>query len=151
MLLMIDNYDSFTYNLVQYFGELGEDVRVVRNDEIAVDEIAALAPERICISPGPCSPTEAGVSLAVIERFAGHVPILGDSRRPAAAGQPQPQPSLGQPATGQRRHGDAGFGPRRLTPRRHRPHEQADGSARRSRQLPAAHGGGPRLERCHKP
>jgi anthranilate synthase component 2 len=77
MLLMIDNYDSFTYNLVQYFGELGENVRVARNDEITVDEIAALAPARICISPGPCSPTEAGVSLAAIEAFAGKVPILG--------------------------------------------------------------------------
>ncbi|MFN7778997.1 MAG: aminodeoxychorismate/anthranilate synthase component II [Betaproteobacteria bacterium] len=77
MLLMIDNYDSFTYNLVQYFGELGEDVRVARNDEIAVEEIAALAPARICISPGPCSPAEAGVSLAVIEAFTGKVPILG--------------------------------------------------------------------------
>lgn len=77
MLLMIDNYDSFTYNLVQYFGELGEDVRVARNDEIGVDEITAMKPERICISPGPCSPAEAGVSLAVIEKFAGKVPILG--------------------------------------------------------------------------
>jgi anthranilate synthase component 2 len=77
MLLMIDNYDSFTYNLVQYFGELGEAVQVARNDEITVDEIEALAPDRICISPGPCSPTEAGVSLAVIERFAGKKPILG--------------------------------------------------------------------------
>lgn len=77
MLLMLDNYDSFTFNLVQYFGELGEDVRVVRNDEISCDEIAALQPQRICISPGPCSPTEAGVSLDVIHRFAGQVPILG--------------------------------------------------------------------------
>ncbi|MCA3220067.1 MAG: aminodeoxychorismate/anthranilate synthase component II [Burkholderiales bacterium] len=77
MLLMIDNYDSFTYNLVQYFGELGEDVRVARNDEITLEEIDALRPARICISPGPCSPTEAGISLPVIERFAGKVPILG--------------------------------------------------------------------------
>jgi anthranilate synthase component 2 len=77
MLLMIDNYDSFTYNLVQYFGELGEDVRVARNDEITVDEIAALMPDRICISPGPCSPGEAGISLDVIQRFAGKMPILG--------------------------------------------------------------------------
>jgi anthranilate synthase component 2 len=77
MLLMIDNYDSFTYNLVQYFGELGEQVRVFRNDEITCDEIAAMTPERICISPGPCTPAEAGVSLAVIERFGGAVPILG--------------------------------------------------------------------------
>jgi len=77
MLLMIDNYDSFTYNLVQYFGELGEDVRVFRNDEITCDEIAALKPDRICISPGPCSPTEAGISLEVLDRFAGRLPILG--------------------------------------------------------------------------
>ncbi len=77
MLLMIDNYDSFTYNLVQYFGELGEDVRVARNDEITVEQIAALAPDRLCISPGPCSPAEAGVSLAAIAAFAGKLPILG--------------------------------------------------------------------------
>ncbi len=77
MLLMIDNYDSFTYNLVQYFGELGEDVRVYRNDEITLDAIAALAPDRICISPGPCSPKEAGISLAAIRRFGGAIPILG--------------------------------------------------------------------------
>ncbi|MDZ7652026.1 MAG: aminodeoxychorismate/anthranilate synthase component II [Burkholderiaceae bacterium] len=77
MLLMIDNYDSFTYNLVQYFGELGEDVRVARNDEITLGEIAGLKPDRLCISPGPCSPTEAGISLDVIHRFAGSLPILG--------------------------------------------------------------------------
>jgi anthranilate synthase component 2 len=77
MLLMIDNYDSFTYNLVQYFGELGEDVRVFRNDEIAVEEIAAMKPDRICISPGPCSPAEAGISLDVLKRFGGQLPILG--------------------------------------------------------------------------
>jgi anthranilate synthase component 2 len=77
MLLMIDNYDSFTYNLVQYFGELGEDVHVARNDEITTDEIEALAPARICISPGPCSPAEAGVSVALLKRFAGKLPILG--------------------------------------------------------------------------
>ncbi len=77
MLLMIDNYDSFTYNLVQYLGELGEDVRVSRNDEITLDEIEALAPARIVISPGPCTPKEAGVSVALIRRFAGHIPILG--------------------------------------------------------------------------
>jgi len=76
-LLMLDNYDSFTYNLVQYFGELGEDVQVVRNDQITLDEIAAMKPDRICVSPGPCSPTEAGVSLDLIRRFAGEVPILG--------------------------------------------------------------------------
>lgn len=77
MLLMIDNYDSFTYNLVQYLGELGADVRVFRNDRITVQEIEALAPERIVISPGPCTPNEAGVSLATIEHFRGRLPILG--------------------------------------------------------------------------
>lgn len=77
MLLMIDNYDSFTYNVVQYLGELGADVRVERNDEITIEEIEALNPERIVISPGPCTPNEAGVSLAVIEHFKGRLPILG--------------------------------------------------------------------------
>jgi para-aminobenzoate synthetase component 2 len=77
MLLMIDNYDSFTYNLVQYLGELGEDVRVYRNDKITVDEIAALKPQRMVISPGPCTPNEAGASVAAIQRFAGRFPILG--------------------------------------------------------------------------
>jgi len=77
MLLMIDNYDSFTYNLVQYFGELGQDVRVFRNDEITCDAIAAMKPDRICISPGPCSPAEAGISLDVLRRFSGQLPILG--------------------------------------------------------------------------
>ena len=77
MLLMIDNYDSFTYNLVQYFAELGEEVKVFRNDEISVDEIAKINPARICISPGPCSPTEAGISVETIQRYAGHIPILG--------------------------------------------------------------------------
>jgi anthranilate synthase component 2 len=77
MLLMIDNYDSFTWNLVQYLAEMGEDVKVIRNDEWTVDEIAAAKPDRIVISPGPCTPNEAGVSLAVIERLAGTVPILG--------------------------------------------------------------------------
>jgi anthranilate synthase/aminodeoxychorismate synthase-like glutamine amidotransferase len=77
MLLMIDNYDSFTYNLVQYLGELGEAVRVYRNDAITVDEIAAMRPERIVISPGPCSPNEAGVSVAVIQQLVGRIPILG--------------------------------------------------------------------------
>jgi len=76
-LLMIDNYDSFTYNIVQYFGELGADVTVVRNDEIALDGIAALAPDRLVISPGPCSPAEAGISVAAIQHFAGRLPILG--------------------------------------------------------------------------
>jgi anthranilate synthase component 2 len=77
MLLMIDNYDSFTFNLVQYLGELGEDVVVRRNDEISLAEIEAMAPARIVVSPGPCSPLEAGISVAVIEKFAGRVPILG--------------------------------------------------------------------------
>jgi anthranilate synthase component 2 len=77
MLLMIDNYDSFTYNLVQYLGELGADVRVYRNDRITVQEIEELAPEKIVISPGPCTPNEAGVSIDTIRHFAGRVPILG--------------------------------------------------------------------------
>lgn len=77
MLLMIDNYDSFTYNLVQYLGELGADVRVVRNDQITVDEIGKLKPERIVISPGPCTPNEAGISIATIEQLQGKLPILG--------------------------------------------------------------------------
>lgn len=77
MLLMIDNYDSFTYNLVQYFGELGQDVQVYRNDEISLDKIHELKPEKIVISPGPCTPNEAGISLALIHEFAGKVPLLG--------------------------------------------------------------------------
>jgi anthranilate synthase component 2 len=77
MLLMIDNYDSFTYNLVQYFGELGEDVQVFRNDAITLKEIAAMAPDRLVISPGPCSPKEAGISVDVIKEFAGRIPLLG--------------------------------------------------------------------------
>ena len=77
MLLMIDNYDSFTYNLVQYFMELGEDVRVFRNDKISLNEIAVLAPDHLVISPGPCTPAQAGISMAAIERFAGNIPILG--------------------------------------------------------------------------
>ncbi|MEN3112832.1 aminodeoxychorismate/anthranilate synthase component II [Uliginosibacterium paludis] len=77
MLLMIDNYDSFTYNLVQYFGELGADVRVFRNDAISLEQMEALAPEKIVISPGPCSPAEAGISVAAIRHFAGKLPILG--------------------------------------------------------------------------
>ncbi|MCS7100158.1 MAG: aminodeoxychorismate/anthranilate synthase component II [Burkholderiaceae bacterium] len=87
MLLMIDNYDSFTYNLVQYFGELGETVRVFRNDEITLDEIERLAPDRICLSPGPCTPNEAGVTLAVIAHFAPRVPILGVCLGHQAIGQ----------------------------------------------------------------
>jgi anthranilate synthase component 2 len=74
---MIDNYDSFTYNLVQYLGELGEDVRVYRNDQITLEQIAALAPDRIVVSPGPCTPNEAGVSVELIEKFGGIMPILG--------------------------------------------------------------------------
>jgi anthranilate synthase/aminodeoxychorismate synthase-like glutamine amidotransferase len=77
MILMIDNYDSFTYNLVQYLGELGADVRVYRNDQITVAEIQRLAPTKIVISPGPCTPTEAGISCDVIREFAGRVPLLG--------------------------------------------------------------------------
>jgi anthranilate synthase component 2 len=84
---MIDNYDSFTYNLVQYLGELGEEVKVVRNDEMGVAEIEALAPERIVLSPGPCTPNEAGVSLELIARFAGRVPILGVCLGHQAIGQ----------------------------------------------------------------
>ena len=77
MLLMIDNYDSFTYNLVQYFGELGQDVNVYRNDKISVSEIETLKPQYIVISPGPCTPNEAGISLELIEKLAGSIPILG--------------------------------------------------------------------------
>lgn len=77
MLLMIDNYDSFTYNLVQYFRELGTDVQVYRNDEITIGEIERLAPAHLVISPGPCTPNEAGISMAAIEAFAGKIPILG--------------------------------------------------------------------------
>ena len=77
MLLMIDNYDSFTYNLVQYLGELGQDVHTVRNDAITLDEIERLAPERIVISPGPCTPNEAGISVPLLRHFAGRLPILG--------------------------------------------------------------------------
>ncbi len=77
MLLMIDNYDSFTYNIVQYLGELGEDVQVHRNDRITISEIEALKPERIVVSPGPCSPEEAGISVAAIRYFAGKIPLLG--------------------------------------------------------------------------
>jgi len=77
MLLMIDNYDSFTYNLVQYLGELGEDVRTLRNDEVTLDEVDAMAPTRIVISPGPCTPAEAGISVPLLQRFGGRIPILG--------------------------------------------------------------------------
>lgn len=77
MLLMIDNYDSFTYNLVQYFGELGTEVKVFRNDQITIQEIAELAPKYLVVSPGPCTPNEAGISVAAIQAFAGKIPILG--------------------------------------------------------------------------
>ena len=77
MLLMIDNYDSFTYNLVQYLGELGQDVHVYRNDEISLQTIAELKPQKIVISPGPCTPNEAGISLSLIKEFAGKIPLLG--------------------------------------------------------------------------
>jgi anthranilate synthase component 2 len=87
MVLMIDNYDSFTYNLVQYLGELGVAVTVVRNDEVSVDEVARLRPEKIVISPGPCSPNEAGISLATIERLGGKIPLLGVCLGHQAIGQ----------------------------------------------------------------
>ena len=87
MLLMIDNYDSFTYNLVQYLGELGADVKVVRNDETGLDEIERMHPDRIVISPGPCSPNEAGVSLGLIGRLGGKLPILGVCLGHQAIGQ----------------------------------------------------------------
>lgn len=87
MLLMLDNYDSFTYNLVQYLGELGADVRVYRNDALSVAEVAALHPERIVISPGPCTPNQAGISLALIEQLGEHIPILGVCLGHQAIGQ----------------------------------------------------------------
>ncbi len=87
MVLMIDNYDSFTFNLVQYLGELGAAVRVVRNDEMTVDEVERLQPERIVVSPGPCSPNEAGISLEAIRRLGGRVPILGVCLGHQAIGQ----------------------------------------------------------------
>ena len=87
MLLLIDNYDSFTYNLAQYLGELGADVRVERNDALSLDGIAAMAPRQIVISPGPCTPNEAGISMDVIRRFAGQVPILGVCLGHQAIGQ----------------------------------------------------------------
>ena len=87
MILMIDNYDSFTWNLVQYLGELGADVKVFRNDEIGAADIAAMKPTGIVISPGPCTPTEAGVSLAAVREFAGRIPILGVCLGHQAIGQ----------------------------------------------------------------
>lgn len=87
MLLMIDNYDSFTYNLVQYFGELGAKVRVIRNDQMGLEEIERMGPEQIVISPGPCTPAEAGISVAAIQHFAGRLPILGVCLGHQAIGQ----------------------------------------------------------------
>jgi anthranilate synthase component 2 len=87
MVLMLDNYDSFTWNLVQYLGELGAAVKVVRNDALSVDEIEALHPERLVISPGPCTPSEAGISVPLVRRFAGQVPILGVCLGHQAIGQ----------------------------------------------------------------
>ena len=87
MILLIDNYDSFTYNVYQYLGELGAEVSVVRNDEITMAQIERLAPEKIVVSPGPCTPNEAGISLAVIERFAGEIPLLGICLGHQAIGQ----------------------------------------------------------------
>lgn len=87
MILMIDNYDSFTYNLVQYIGELGIEVKVVRNDELTIDTIQAINPQVIVVSPGPCTPNEAGISLEVISRFAGKIPILGVCLGHQAIGQ----------------------------------------------------------------
>ena len=86
-LLMIDNYDSFTYNLVQYFGELGAHVVVARNDQITLAQIEALAPDRICLSPGPCAPDQAGITLATIQHFAGKLPLLGVCLGHQAIGQ----------------------------------------------------------------
>ena len=87
MLLLIDNYDSFTYNLAQYLGELGQDVQVYRNDAITLEQIAAWKPEKIVISPGPCTPREAGISVPLIERFAGEIPVLGVCLGHQAIGQ----------------------------------------------------------------
>ena len=87
MILVIDNYDSFTYNLVQYLGELGEDVKVARNDEISIQEIEALAPDHILISPGPCTPNEAGISLELLQHFKGVIPIFGVCLGHQAIGQ----------------------------------------------------------------
>ncbi|HET7262414.1 MAG TPA: aminodeoxychorismate/anthranilate synthase component II [Casimicrobiaceae bacterium] len=87
MLLMLDNYDSFTWNLVQYLGELGASVKVVRNDQVSLDDIEALAPEAIVISPGPCTPSDAGISVPVVRRFAGKIPLLGVCLGHQAIGQ----------------------------------------------------------------
>ena len=87
MLLMIDNYDSFTYNLVQYFGELGETVTTIRNDQVTLDELIALKPDHVVVSPGPCDPDQAGISIQVIEHFSGKVPLLGVCLGHQAIGQ----------------------------------------------------------------
>src|SRR5437667_1236870 len=87
MILMIDNYDSFTYNLVQYLGELGADVQVYRNDALTLEQVAAWKPERIVISPGPCTPSEAGICVPLVKRFAGEIPILGVCLGHQAIGQ----------------------------------------------------------------
>ncbi len=87
MILVIDNYDSFTYNLVQYLGELGADMRVFRNDKITLDEIASLTPEKIVMSPGPCTPNEAGICLSLIRRFSGKIPLMGVCLGHQAIGQ----------------------------------------------------------------
>src|SRR5574337_914293 len=87
MILMLDNYDSFTWNLVQYLGELGASVRVVRNDQVTLDEVEAMAPEAIVISPGPCTPSEAGISVPLVRRFAGKMPLLGVCLGHQAIGQ----------------------------------------------------------------
>jgi len=87
MILMIDNYDSFTFNLVQYLGEMGEEIKVFRNNKIGLEEIAEMRPDHIVISPGPCTPNEAGISIPVIERFAGQIPILGVCLGHQAIGQ----------------------------------------------------------------
>jgi anthranilate synthase component 2 len=87
MILMLDNYDSFTWNLVQYLGELGASVKVVRNDQVSLDDVEALAPERIVISPGPCTPSEAGIAVPLVRRFAGKVPLLGVCLGHQAIGQ----------------------------------------------------------------
>ena len=113
MLLMIDNYDSFTYNLVQYLGELGEEVSVFRNDEITLEQIEALHPSRIVISPGPCTPNEAGISVPLIQRFAGKLPILGvclghQSIGQAFGGKIVHAGQLMHGKTSEIRHGDAG-------------------------------------------
>ena len=110
MVFVLDNYDSFTYNLVQYMGELGAEMIVRRNDEITLDEVEALNPERILISPGPCTPQEAGISMDLIRHFAGKLPILGRLPRPSGhrrrlrrQGHPRPEPDARQDQRGRAR------------------------------------------------